>query len=93
MIGNIPDLTTPSQNNGYIYPTVPQPDSRPNGHYPSIAGRTLYVPLGAWFTENPSQALPLIALQYQEVEVKVKLRPLSEWYTVAVWPGIDDNGY
>lgn len=92
MIGNIPDLTTPSQNNGYIYPTVPQPDSRPNGHYPSIAGRTLYVPLGAWFTENPSQALPLIALQYQEVEVKVKLRPLSEWYTVAVWPGIDDNG-
>lgn len=91
MVGNLPALTAPSAANGGIYPTVPQPDSRPDGHYPSISGRTLYIPLGAWFTESPAQALPLIALQYQEVEVKIRLRPLSEWYTVAVWPGSDGD--
>ena len=92
MIGDIPACIAPSVANGGVYPTVPQPGSRPDGHYPSIKGRTLYVPLGTWFTESPAQALPLVALQYQEVEVKIRLRPLSEWYTVASWPGIDDNG-
>lgn len=92
MIGDIPACLAPSVSNGGTYPTVPQPGSRPDGHYPSIKGRTLYVPLGTWFTDSPAQALPLVALQYQEVEVKIRLRPLSEWYTIASWPGFDANG-
>jgi hypothetical protein len=34
----------------------------------------LYVPLKFWFCRNPGLALPLIALQYHEVKVKVTLR-------------------
>ena len=87
MIGNTPDMIAPSSTNSGVYPTVPKLENRPAGHYPSIAGRTLYIPLGAWFTNTPSQAIPLVSLQYQEVEVTVKLRPLSHLYTIAVYPG------
>ena len=87
MIGNTPDMIAPSVTNSGVYPTVPKLENRPAGHYPSIAERTLYIPLGAWFTNTPSQALPLISLQYQEVEVTVRLRPLSQLYTIAVYPG------
>lgn len=86
MIGNIPECTQPSSTCG-IYPTVPRLESRPPGHFPSIKGRNLFIPLEMWFCEAPSQAIPLVALQYQEVEITINLRPLSELYTIAVWPG------
>ena len=35
---------------------------------------TLYVPLPFWFCRNPGLALPLIALQYHEVKVKLTTR-------------------
>ena len=92
MIGNTPDMIAPSSTNSGVYPTVPKLESRPAGHYPSIAGRTLYIPLGSWFTNTPSQALPLVSLQYQDVEVMVRLRPLSHLYTIAVFPGPDGTG-
>ena len=34
----------------------------------------LHVPLRFWFNRNPGLALPLIALQYHEVKVRMKLR-------------------
>ena len=37
----------------------------------------LYVPLKFYFNRNHGYALPLIALQYHEVEIKFKLRPLK----------------
>ena len=37
----------------------------------------LYVPLRFWFNRNPGLALPLIALQYHEVKVKVTLNKLE----------------
>jgi len=40
--------------------------------------RTLYVPLGFWFNKNPGLALPLIALQYHEVEIKVEFEELDK---------------
>jgi hypothetical protein len=36
----------------------------------------LYVPLKFWFNRNPGLALPLIALQYHEVKVKLSTRAL-----------------
>jgi len=39
-------------------------------------GLTMYVPLKFWFNRNPGLALPLIALQYHEVKVKVATRNL-----------------
>jgi hypothetical protein len=36
----------------------------------------LYVPLKFWFNRNPGLALPLIALQYHEVKVKLQTRSI-----------------
>jgi hypothetical protein len=38
----------------------------------------LYVPLKFWFNRNPGLALPLIALQYHEVKVKIATRALVD---------------
>ena len=37
----------------------------------------LYIPLQFWFCRNPGLALPLIALQYHEVKLKLKTRGLK----------------
>jgi len=37
----------------------------------------LYIPLQFWFNRNVGLALPLIALQYHEVELEVKFREIS----------------
>jgi len=42
-----------------------------NTYYGSLK---LYVPLQFWFCRNPGLALPLIALQYHEVKIKLKTR-------------------
>lgn len=38
----------------------------------SVASQTYYIPLDFWFCRNPGLALPLIALQYHEVKVRVQ---------------------
>ena len=50
--------------------------------YPSIRGRRVYLPLEFWFCKEPGLFLPLIALQYHEVSVKVEFRPLNEIFTL-----------
>jgi len=45
------------------------------------AAQTLYVPLQFWFCRNIGLALPLIALQYHDVELEVNFRPLNQMYT------------
>ena len=54
---------------------------------PSILGQTIHVPLNFWFTDSPSQALPLVALQNQECEVVITLNPVQSLYTI-----LDKNG-
>lgn len=46
-----------------------EPDDRPV---------VLYIPLQFWFCTNPGLALPLIALQYHEVKIKVDFRDKKE---------------
>ncbi|MEE8598939.1 MAG: hypothetical protein V3S69_05440, partial [Dehalococcoidales bacterium] len=53
-----------------------------NGIEPSIRGRQLYIPLDAWFTYSSKLAVPLIALQYQELRIRIQFRPISELYTI-----------
>ena len=48
---------------------------------------TLYIPLQFWFCRNIGLALPLVALQYHEVELEVNFRPLNQLYTFG------DNNY
>jgi len=42
-----------------------------------LAANQLYIPLQFWFCRNPGLALPLIALQYHEVKVKIVTRNVN----------------
>jgi len=46
---------------------------------PMVSGKayTFYIPLKFWFCRNPGLALPLIALQYHEVKIKIQTRALA----------------
>ena len=48
---------------------------------PNTGPFTVYIPLQFWFCRNIGLALPLIALQYHDVELEVNFRPLSQLYT------------
>ena len=102
LVGDIPDLYNPA-NGQYsggvgaagvrtagIYPNV-YPDPSVSGvqnNFPSIPGRDITVPLSFWFTQSPSLALPLVALQYHECEIQLTLRPIQDLYTI-----LDPSGY
>jgi hypothetical protein len=47
---------------------------------PSIPMRNLYIPLQFWFNKDVGNALPLVSLQYAEVEITIELRPIAELY-------------
>ena len=83
MIGNVPELNDPANSGARVnsYPNAYYTTS-PAGAQPSIAGRTLYIPLGAWFNLVSTQAFPLVALQYNELQINVSFRPLNEWFTI-----------
>ena len=42
---------------------------------------TTYTPLQFWFCRNIGLALPLVALQYHEVQLEVNFRPFDQMYT------------
>lgn len=41
---------------------------------------TCFVPLQLWFCRNIGNALPLVALQYHDVDIEIVLRPLDQLY-------------
>ena len=43
------------------------------------------IPLNFWFCRNPGLALPLIALQYHEVKLKIKWGTALDVGHAAVW--------
>ena len=54
----------------YITGTTPDPLA------PGKSGTVAIIPLPFWFSRNPGLALPLVALQFNDVECVVQLRPL-----------------
>ena len=42
---------------------------------------TTYIPLQFWFCRNIGLALPLVALQYHDVQLEVNFRPFEQMYT------------
>ena len=88
LVGDVPELNNPaagiwaggSSSGGYplVYPDA----AGGNVNRPSIFGRQLMIPLPFWFTETTYEALPLVALQYQECEVQVTFRPINQLYQV-----------
>jgi hypothetical protein len=83
MIGNVPELNDPANSGARVnaYPNAFYTTS-PAGAQPSIMGRTLYIPLGSWFSLLSTQAFPLVALQYNELWINVSFRPINEWFTI-----------
>ena len=81
MVGNTRDFYDPANalNRGDYYP---------NAYYtsgdvePSIRGRKLYIPIMTWFGVNSRQSFPLVASQYNELFVTIKLRPVRELYVI-----------
>ena len=83
MIGNVPELNDPANYGARVnaYPNAFYTTSQA-GAQPSIMGRTLYIPLGSWFSLLTTQAFPLVALQYNELWINVTFRPINEWFTI-----------
>ena len=90
MIGDRASYTNPAYayQNGGFYPNANYQKNPPAGFTgadvePSIKGGQLYIPLEAWFCYSGGKtALPLVALQYQEVSIKIQFRPIKELYTI-----------
>lgn len=86
MSGNTEDFISPKafekrvivHNNNLSYSFYPKATSTT----PSIKGRRLYIPLDFWFTKSSVAALPLVALQYQNIDITIQFRPLDQLYQV-----------
>lgn len=83
MIGNVSELNDPANMGPRVnaYPNAFYTTS-PNGAQPSIDGRTLWIPLGSWFSYLTVQAFPLVSLQYNELYINISFRPINEWFTI-----------
>ena len=83
MTGNTSEFNDPANSNGNI-------NTYPNAHFtesgldiePSIRGSKLYIPIEAFFCHTSKTALPLVALQYQEITIRVELKPIMDLYTI-----------
>jgi hypothetical protein len=86
MTGNVPELNNPSlafgRTNTYPNAFFVSNSTTNAGVEPSIRGRNLYIPLHAWFTMDSRCALPLIALQYNELEISITIRPIQDLFQV-----------
>jgi len=81
MVGNVPELYDPANAGGRMsqYPSsITSPTTKGQA---SIPGRILQIPLHFWFCEDVGKAIPLVALQYSEVEIVVELRNMYELFT------------
>lgn len=83
MIGNIPELNDPGNSGARVnaYPNTYYTTS-PAGAEPSIRGRILYIPLNTWFNLKTQMAFPLVALQYNELQISVTFRPINEIFMI-----------
>uniref|UniRef100_A0A6C0B895 Major capsid protein N-terminal domain-containing protein n=1 Tax=viral metagenome TaxID=1070528 RepID=A0A6C0B895_9ZZZZ len=82
MIGNTPDMYDPANAFGRNnrYPNVGYNDG--NLPEPSIRGKQLRIPLPIWWGFTSQQAFPLVALQYNILQIDITLRPLRELFQI-----------
>ena len=83
MSGNTAEMNDPGNSGARV-------NSYPNAFYtselagpePSIRGRILYIPLNNWFGLKSQMAFPLTSLQYNELQIVVTIRPISELFQI-----------
>lgn len=90
MSGNIDELNDPANweyrtgtdpYKSHTYPSTYYTENSA-GAEPSIRGRTLYIPINAWFTLDCRCAFPLASLQYNELIINITLRPIVEMFQI-----------
>jgi hypothetical protein len=83
MTGQVPELNDPANAGTHVnsYPNAFYTDN-PAGAQPSIMGRVLYVPLGAWFNLKTQNAFPLVSLQYNELHISVTFKPINQIFRI-----------
>jgi hypothetical protein len=85
MLGDVTSFENPDQstqfvvlnNNRITYSQYPYSTSATT---PSISGRKLLIPINFWCTKTPDLALPLIALQYQVININIEFRMLEDLF-------------
>ena len=84
MTGNVPELYDPANVHGRAntYPSAFYTGNDTVGSEPSIRGKTLYIPLNTWFSLDSKCPLPLISLQYNQIEISVTMRPIQELFQI-----------
>ncbi len=83
MTGNTKELNDPGNTCGRI-------NAYPNAYYttnqlgpePSIRSRKIYIPINSWFSMAAKMAFPLVALQYNGLEINIRIRPLKELFQI-----------
>lgn len=81
MSGNVAEMNDPGNAYNRIksYPSAFFTNN-PAGAEPSIRGRTIYIPINAWFTLDNVSAFPMVALQYNVLTINVTMRPIQELF-------------
>jgi hypothetical protein len=83
MTGNTKELNDPGNTGGRInaYPNAYY-TTNPLGPEPSIRSRKIYIPVNSWFSMAAKMAFPLVALQYNGLEINIRIRPLKELFQI-----------
>ena len=83
MIGNTLDLNDPANFGARVnsYPSA-YFTNETTGSYPSIAGKTLYIPLNAWFCLTSQNAFPLTSLQYNILTINIIFKPIGTLFQI-----------
>tara|TARA_B100000902_G_scaffold337728_1_gene338811 strand:+ start:9208 stop:10893 length:1686 start_codon:yes stop_codon:yes gene_type:complete len=85
MIGNVKELTDPAnyENRSNNYPNAyKRNDLSFNLIEPSIDNYQLQIPLNTWFSLLSNMSIPLICLQYAELEINFELNKLENLFTI-----------
>jgi hypothetical protein len=82
LIGNVADIYDPANAFDRLNQYPHSVSTSAGQGAPSIRGRTLTIPLHFWFCESIGSALPLVALQYSEVQIVVDLKNIYQLFTV-----------
>ena len=83
MSGSTTEMNDPGNSGARVnsYPNAFYTSDLP-GPEPSIRGRILYIPLNNWFGLKSQMAFPLTSLQYNELQIIVTIRPISELFQI-----------
>ena len=62
-----------------------------HSYYGDKSSKTLYIPLPLFFSKDAGMALPLVALQYNELEIQFEFRNITEMYSGTPLETLDIN--